>query len=652
MMNNLRKVAAGLVALLALCLWSPAGSSQNKPGRAAVDSSVGRGEGKPQGPRADGGAMSAQEKLVRDVYARLMRYQSAGVDERLGGDDKAGAPDDYLTFELRDIRTGNVADILERPLAELVTTGSKSVIRLKQVHLGGRDAPPHAYYEAEWADGPQGEEQPGAVVRDIPGIDAFDGYTSYRVRVNFRGKLVGYRALVLYRQAERDRTLEKSKQSGRPARVEILDRVTADMNTVYSDVSPRARAPWQKYVKSSQYKAVARAIREAQEAGRPPIPDDAPIGYLPGDGAAPNDADKQMMVTEACQALTVTDLTATGATRVTSVTGNANIIHFVTPKGAAGERVTLTATIDPDTPENRNRISWQGATMDPGNRLQATVPKGSASKNVVTVLLDGAPAKEARVWVVWATLSGGVAAPTITPVRTTSGLRVGTQIGADFSSTATIAPSSIITDADRPNLSGPKTVNPPGGNNVSGQPLSGGAAMKWDMSRRITIRSTNNATSPPLPPVAVDGNDCYPSDPVVGNDDAGTGDENNDPYASSGQLNSVDTPTRDQRLQGGVVGNTYRTQLWFQEFARLEIQGTWVVISDPLSWRVDIRYVKVQVTEALWAADINGDGDMNDVVTEAMVGQDTNGDGDMNDVVGYWDNDGSTSANDNAGRPC
>lgn len=83
----------------------------------------------------------------------------------------------------------------------------------------------------------------------------------------------------------------------------------------------------------------------------------------------------------------------------------------------------------------------------------------------------------------------------------------------------------------------------------------------------------------------------------------------------------------------------------------MEIQGTWHVISDPFSWRVDTRYVKVQVTEALWNWDVNGDGDMNDNVTEAMLGADMNGDGDTNDNVGYWDNDSSAAANDNAGRP-
>jgi hypothetical protein len=60
---------------------------------------------------------------------------------------------------------------------------------------------------------------------------------------------------------------------------------------------------------------------------------------------------------------------------------------------------------------------------------------------------------------------------------------------------------------------------------------------------------------------------------------------------------------------------------------------------------------KQTVTERLWNTDVNGDGDLDDIVTEAMLGQDTNGDGDLNDDVGYWAESGSTSANDNAGAP-
>ncbi len=118
-------------------------------------------------------------------------------------------------------------------------------------------------------------------------------YTSYEVTVHLNGKQRTYRALALYHtgndenwsyQTEKDR-------SARLERVEILDNVTSEMNTVLKDESPYARSPWEKYSKSTLYLAVAREIRELKNTGKPLIPADVPIGYLPGDNAAPSKLD-------------------------------------------------------------------------------------------------------------------------------------------------------------------------------------------------------------------------------------------------------------------------------------------------------------------------------------------------------------------------
>jgi hypothetical protein len=345
---------------------------------------------------------------------------------------------------------------------------------------------------------------------------------------------------------------------------------------------------------------------------------------------------------------TVTNVTAGGATNVASV-GSASIMHFVTPKGGSGSTVTLTATISPDTTAARGRIDWEGATESGSNPLEATVSKSAAGKNVVKIKYTNnagsvTTLKELRVWVVWASVSGSVGTtPTVTPLTDGSGRRDGTQVSASYSSTVSIDPATIISDADRPALSGANTVAPPGGNNAAGLPLSGGADKKWDVSRRIARVMTVTAANPALTLSALDVNINFPSDPVVGNDDAGPGDENNDPY--SGAMTSVDAPSRSFRLQGGNVGQTYRNQTSFQEFVRLELGGAWVVISDADPWSVDFRFIKRAVTETLWGGDFNGDGDTNDDITEAMLGVDTNGDGDTGDVVGYWDDNSSVAAN-------
>jgi hypothetical protein len=317
--------------------------------------------------------------------------------------------------------------------------------------------------------------------------------------------------------------------------------------------------------------------------------------------------------------------------------------HFVTAEGTGD--ITLKATISPSTEETKNVITWTGMTQDATDKLKATKSRGTSDKYPGTVNVSGATARSFTNWVVWSTLAGNVTAPSVIPMF--SGvLRVGTQVGADYDCTATISPVTMFdTSKDVPDLQGPNSVSPPGNTNVCGTPLKGGANAKWDMSRRISRQMNVTANNPPLQLSCLDQNIAFPANPLVGNDDASTNDENNDPYTNPATLTSIDQPKRTFYLQGGNVGDTYENLSDFQEFARLELDSTWYLISGPESWSVQFRFIKTQVTEALWGVDANGDGDMLDDITEAMLGADTNGDGDQNDLVGYWEDNGSTSAN-------
>lgn len=346
-------------------------------------------------------------------------------------------------------------------------------------------------------------------------------------------------------------------------------------------------------------------------------------------------------------------LTADGAVRVTSITGDQQIIHFATPKGAANSRVTLRASISPDNSRTRARFNWQGATPNTSNRLVASVSKSSANRFVIAIRNGTTVVKRIRVWVIWCTISGSVNDPTATLKSSPYGgrpVRVGTSVSAYFSSQATVQPLSIITDANRPNFSGANTVTPPGGPNANGTSLSAGANRKWDMSRRIARRMNVTAANPPLNLPAQDVAINFPANRVVGNDDASPNDENNNPYPK-GTLTSTDRPKRTFYLQGGVVSHTYNNRTWFQEFVRLQIGNNWYVVSNPLYWRVEFRLRKNQVTEVLWQIDVNGDGDRTDNITEAMLGQDKNGNGDTRNNVGFWASNGSIAQNNNSGAP-
>ncbi len=287
-MNNVRRVSASLIlALLLLGSWSAATTRSRDAANRSNDQ---RGQRRAPAARATTTAlaqkelltkpqaMNAEEKLVRDVYARLMRYQSAAIDEKAATTGKAAATTDFLTYQLKNIHWGPISEIAQLPLSEIVTQRGGDVVELKPVRLSQPGGPPHAYYEAAWAVVPPSS----SADKSAKPFANFDRYTSYEVRVQLNGKHRDYRALAVYRLDD-----VNSGATQRPTQIAILDNVTVDMIGVYRDDSPRARAPWSTYVKTGLYRAIAKEINEARAAGKPLTPDDAPIGYLPGDDVAP-----------------------------------------------------------------------------------------------------------------------------------------------------------------------------------------------------------------------------------------------------------------------------------------------------------------------------------------------------------------------------
>lgn len=294
----------------------------------------------------------------------------------------------------------------------------------------------------------------------------------------------------------------------------------------------------------------------------------------------------------------ITNVTADGATKITqnNVLGNQNLIHFVTPKGATNSQVTLTATISQSSQQILNDISWEGATESASNPLQATVAKDTAAKNVVKIKYKGNAIKELRVWIVWATITSTNIV--ISPIPNAAvGIPPGTALALQggYNFIHTIQPATIVTDSNRPNLSGANVNPPPGGNHpIYGTPLSGGANKKWDNSRQIRIKVLNpdNVSdadiAQPVPSDLLN----YPSDDVEGNDDRTVGDETNDPYSDNEILNGQDIPRFGLAHRGGINGNTYELRFQFREFTRLEIEGTWYRISDFYLWRFHFKFLK------------------------------------------------------------
>jgi hypothetical protein len=308
--------------------------------------------------------------------------------------------------------------------------------------------------------------------------------------------------------------------------------------------------------------------------------------------------------------------------QVPSILGANGKDHFVAAKNSSGVILEATAAGPGGcTPAN---VTWEahdeagipipiiapGVGNDP---LTVRLPSDVSRKIRVRLLASGSPLYEGFVWIVFSTITA-TPRPNLLVSDATDLV-----IGQGFNFTHTITPPSMIsTTADVPNLTGPKVTPLPGGTNHAGNSLQGGADRKWDNSRQIRKKFINPANIPlasiggnpsfhttfPNYPSAADG-DGHPGGagaidadlvPIVGNDDAGTRDpEDNDPYTAPnrGKLTGRDRPSRTMPHAVGADGDTVEWRLHFFEFTRLEISGKWFRISDALFWRTHIRMRRV-----------------------------------------------------------
>ena len=192
------------------------------------------------------------------------------------------------------------------------------------------------------------------------------------------------------------------------------------------------------------------------------------------------------------------------------------------------------------------------------------------------------------------------------------------RVGIDW--TATIHPAQItqkISDGDRPAIEDQVRVAPPGsatgvagpGNNdATDSGFSG-----WDMSRqrRVKVFYGNPDKVPPEPIAETTNADPvpeyrpihhYPADDVEGNDDSSVAaDEDSNPYdqgagtpgkGTRGTLRSTDQPFNTffdaldyENNPPGENGDTFRWQVHFREFVRVQLGRKWYRCSDFGLWR-------------------------------------------------------------------
>jgi len=279
-----------------------------------------------------------EEKLVRGAYAKLMRYQQAYVAETAEVNKLAARPQDNIEFELRNFHTGPIEEISDELYEDIVSPPTGEILTVAPSYRNQPNDPKFAVYIAHWTErNTSSADRSGMTIGEMLALASdhptdVDFFASYEVTVRLAGKEKTYQAMALYR---------KAPQPGGRRRVEILDNITPAINAVLEEESPVVRVPWRTYVTSGSYFATVRSMKEARGKGVSPIAEDAPLGFLPGDDATPNDQDLQkskVAAASVCQGCIV------GGTPVTVTSLSPSEVHASTGDVASAHTLTMTFT--------------------------------------------------------------------------------------------------------------------------------------------------------------------------------------------------------------------------------------------------------------------------------------------------------------------
>lgn len=362
-------------------------------------------------------------------------------------------------------------------------------------------------------------------------------------------------------------------------------------------------------------------LRLRQEVVAPGIDDGAPVGTPLSGSRLRERAEDLEQLQEKSPTIVVerVEVHSSDTHKIASVLPKGKD-HFVCVKDTGD--IVLQAIVKPDTRAARDKVVWKavGATITSpavgGDKTTARLSSADSGKIPISIEIDGTTVYDGFVWVVW---SVSCAVPLlITTEDLSSGGRLvrlgdgasgpGLRIKGECSFGFTIKPAEIITDKDRPDLSGPNTVPVPGATQthvVTGFKLEKGADKKWDASRQVRVKVLNPNLYPtdklpkvgghlwnyqPTPEAVPEG---YPTDKVLGNDDTQSStDENNDPYTNDGIVATADSPAFSMGHSTGANGDTFEIRFHYIEFLRVNLANEWYRASNDVPWRIHLKFRK------------------------------------------------------------
>lgn len=208
---------------------------------------------------------SNEESLLKLAYGRLALYVKAGRGFTAVNKGTVYSSDDEIRFQLQDIRTGPIEEILDKSYGSLITKPTGQVVRITPTVRSMGDGPKHVLYDASWErsryQGTRLEDWENDTVRELliylgERMTDVDKYTSYEVTISLEGRERTYRALVLY---------HNGFQSNSVPSLEFGDHIVgqAILTQAFYESRPPVRSYWFDYLKSGAYLEYSNASAQS-----------------------------------------------------------------------------------------------------------------------------------------------------------------------------------------------------------------------------------------------------------------------------------------------------------------------------------------------------------------------------------------------------
>lgn len=183
--------------------------------------------------------LSAEEKVIREVYEKLSTYHKAEHVFKHDRSDNSPIDEVAISFSFKDFRSGPIREILQKRYVDVVTLPTGDVVSLTRGVYTLNKGPEEVTFDAEWVAGRYASvfdlEWTIADVVNLEAARYFDigTYTSYTATVTLAGRSRTYKALVLFHN------LLKPNERGEP---DFWDPIVNEIYRVWQENRPPYKA--------------------------------------------------------------------------------------------------------------------------------------------------------------------------------------------------------------------------------------------------------------------------------------------------------------------------------------------------------------------------------------------------------------------------